>query len=227
MSEEINETLDNNESMEMSEVESTIEVSHTYTNMNSAEFEKALTDFFTKNKKTKLHLVPRIVNNFKGNESEVMAHLHNKYVLGITSSGKSKKKGVKKISAGAGNGHDAGHDGGHGAPEAIEAGEAKPKSKKKMVIIIIILVVVLGGGGAAAFMFKDKLFGGGHGAEHGAAAGGHGEAKAEGAHDAHGAAEQPKEETAAVADSAAAPATDSAKTEAAAPAEHAAGGEGH
>jgi hypothetical protein len=225
MSEETNETLDNNEEMEITEIETSgvIEThhSHAHVEMSSKEFEEKLTTFFTQHKKTKLNLIPRIVRELKGNEGEVLEHLHNKYVLGLSPSKTKKKGGKKKIAAG---GHGAA---GHGETHGTEALDAppKPKSKKKL-IIIIILVVVLGGGGAAAYLFKDKLFGG-HGAEHGAPAG-HGEAKAEGGHEGHDAAAAPQEETATpVTDSAAAAGTtDSAKTETPA-AEHAAGSEGH
>lgn len=223
MSEETNETLGNDEEMDITEIETSDshvahETKRTYESMSSIEFEARLTDFFSKHQKSKLRLVPKIVKSFEGNEEAVLEHLHNRYVLGVPSSkDDGKKKGGKKKLA-AGTGHGSGDHADSHAKE-IEGGEAKPKSKKKM-IIIIILVIVLGGGGAAAFMFKDKLFGG-HGADHGAAAG----------HDTKAVipAEKPKEEPAApaVADSAATKATDTtaaaATTPAAAGAEHGAG----
>lgn len=200
MSEETNESLGHDEPMDITEIESShIESAHeshrTYGSMSSTEFEARLTEFFKQHQKSKLRLVPRIVKQFAGNEEQVLDHLHKRYVLGMPSTkGGGKKKGKKKIAAGGGHG---GHD--HPGPDAInelESAEVKPKSKKKL-IIIIILAVVLVGGAVTVFLLKDKLFGG-HGAEHGAAAG-HEDAKAE-----HGAAEKPKEEAApAIADSAA------------------------
>lgn len=215
MSDETNDTLNNEESMEINEIESSIEneviETKTYSSMSSSEFEAKLTEFFTKHQKSKLRFVKRIVTEFAGHEQEVLEHLHNRFVLGEPSAKELRKKGGKKKGAAkaVASGHDA-----HGAeaPKELETGEAKPKSKKKMVIIIIILVVLLGGA-AAAFLFKDKLFGGGHGTEHGAAAG-H-DAKAEG-HDTH-ATEPAKDSTATTAaDSTATPATsDSTATPAA------------
>lgn len=209
MSDDTNDTLNNEESMEINEIENSIEneviETRTYGSMSSSEFEAKLIEFFTKHQKSKLRFVKRIVTEFAGNEQEVLEHLHNRFVLGEPSAKELRKKGGKKkgaVKAVAG-GHDA-----HGAeaPKELEAGEAKPKSKKKMIIIIIIAVVVVGGG-VAAFLFKDKLFGGGHGAEHGVEAG-H-DAKAAG-HDAH--ATEPAKDSAATTatDSAAMHATDTA-----------------
>lgn len=231
MSEETNETLGHDEAMDITEVEATHshaehQTKRTYGSMSRSEFEAKLTEFFTKHQKSKLRFVPRIVNQFGDNAEEVLEHLHNRYVLGMPSSkgGGKKKGGKKKLAAGTGHGSGHGHDA-HSDSHSheIEGGEVKPKSKKKMIIIIVILVVVLGGGGAAAFMFKDKLFGGGHGAEHGTehnAAAGHDEKAA------HGAAEKAKEEPAK-------PAVDSASTggadttAAAVPAQPAAAGAEH
>ncbi len=209
MSEETNETLSNDEAMDISETgtsdssETTPEeIAKTHVAMSGSEFEAKLTDFFNKHQKSKLRLVPRIVKEFQGNEDTVLEHLHNKYILGVSPE-KGNKKTVQKKVASGGQGHGDSH-------KKESETETKPKSKKKLVIIIVILVVVLGGGGAAAFLFKDKLFGGGHGA----AAGEHGETKAA-EHGEHGAAEKPKEEAVtppATTESTAA-ATDSAKRE--------------
>jgi hypothetical protein len=206
MSDDTNDTLNNEESMEINEIESSIEneviQTKKYSSMSSSEFEAKLIEFFTKHQKSKLRFVKRIVTEFAGNEQEVLEHLHNRFVLGEPSSKELRKKGGKKKGGAkaVASGHDA-----HGAeaPKELEAGEAKPKSKKKMIIIIIIAVVVVGGG-AAVFLLKDKLFGGGHGhgAEHGVEAG----------HDAH--ATEPAKDTAATTaiDTTAAHATDSAAT---------------
>lgn len=210
MSDETNDTLNNDESMEINEIESSIEnevvETKTYGSMSSSEFEAKLTAFFTKHQKSKLRFVKRIVTEFAGNEQEVLEHLHNRFVLGEPSAKQLRKLGIKK--KGATKAIDGAHS--EKAPKnakEAQAGEAKPKSKKKL-IIIIILVVVLAGGGAAAFLFKDKLFGGGHGTEHGAE--GH-DAKAE---TPKADTEKPKEETKApaVTDSTATTATDSAAT---------------
>jgi len=166
MSEEINE-IEENDSVEMSHSHSEMdhshsEMEHTHSEMTAAEFEAKLTEFFTKHKEKKLKFVPQIVEHFKGHETEVLEHLHNKYVLGLVTV-KSKKKGAKKI-----GGHDdhakkieSGHDGHGGKHDSNE--QTKPKSKKKLVIIIII--AVLAGLGVTAFMMKDKLFGKGKGHE--------------------------------------------------------------
>lgn len=216
MSDDTNDTLNNEESMEINEIENSIEneviETRTYSSMSSSEFEAKLIEFFTKHQKSKLRFVKRIVTEFAGNEQEVLEHLHNRFVLGEPSAKELRKKGGKK--KGAAKAIAGGHDA-HGAeaPKELEAGEAKPKSKKKMIIIIIIAVVVIGGG-VAAFLFKDKLFGGGHGhgTEHGTDAG-H-DAKAAG-HDAH-ATEPAKDSSATTAtDSAAIHATDSSATHAA------------
>lgn len=195
MSEETNETLGNeNEEVfditdlgasETTETSNEQESKRSYGSMNSAQFEKELTDFFNKYQKSKLRFVARIVNEFQGHEAEVLEHLHNKYVLKITPE-KKKKSGKKKSSGAAANTITDGH-GGHGETktEAIESGE-KPKKSKKWLIITIIAIIVLGGGGTAVWMFKDKLFGGGHGTEHGAE---HGAADGHGATEGHGAAE--------------------------------------
>ena len=210
MSDETNDTLNNEEPMEINEIESSIEneivEKKTYGSMSSSEFEAKLIAFFTKHQKAKLRFVKRIVTEFAGNEQEILEHLHNRFVLGEPSAKELRKLGIKK------KGPAKAVAGGHGkeATKEIEAGEAKPKSKKKLIIIIILVVVLLGGG-AAAFLLKDKLFGGGHGTEH--AAEGH-DAKKE---TTEGTAEKPKEEITAPAatDSTAAPVTDSAATTAA------------
>lgn len=195
MSEETNETLGNEEPFDITDLgeSESHETSHqqeekrSYGSMSSVQFEKELTDFFKKHQKSKLRFVARIVNEFQGHETEVLEHLHNKYVLKI--SPEKKKKSVKdKAEANAITDGHSGH--GETQTKATETGE-KPKKSKKWLIITIITIVVLGGGGAAAWMFKDKLFGGGHGTEHGAE---HGAAGGHGATEGHGAAEAPSQD---------------------------------
>ncbi len=147
--------------------EKTNELQSNGATMDSTEFEAKLTELFTQHKESKLKLVPRILEEFKGNEKAVLEHLHNKYVLGIVSE-KPKKKHHKV-------------EEGHSGTEAVA--ETKPKKSKKKLIIIIAAIVVLGGLGAVGFMMKDKLFGK------------HDAAKTEGAATENApAAEQPKQE---------------------------------
>lgn len=114
--------------------------------IDSAEFEAKLTDFFTQHKESKLKLVPRIVEEFKGSESTVLEHLHNKYVLGIVTEKPKKKAATATPLSSEGEQHVA------------TAAETKPKSKKKLMLIIVTAVVVIGLG-VTGFMMKDKFFG--------------------------------------------------------------------
>ena len=174
--------------------------------MESSEFEAKLNEFFTQHKESKMKLVPRIVEEFKGKESIVLEHLHNKYVLKIVAE-KPKKSAHKAEAAHSETSHPA-------APSA----EAKPNpiaiGSKKKLIIIIAVVVVVAGLGVLGFLMKDKFLG--KHEEPAKTEAGAGETKAE--------AEQPKQETAPAAEtkkdsaSPAAPdtakaASDSAKTE--------------
>ncbi len=158
MSEDTNEfqsddaLMENSEFEVSEEIEVTIEMQRTHTPIESSEFEAKLTEFFTKHKPTKLRFVSRIAFEFKGQESFVMEHLHNKYVLGIAAEKPVKHTAPKST------------DHGHGEkPKNIEASDSvKPKSSKKLVIIVIV-VVVLGGLGVTGFLMKDKLMAmGGH-----------------------------------------------------------------
>ena len=165
-------TMDNSENENSGMIEETNENQHTHVKMSSEEFEAKLTDFFTKHKSSKLKLVSRIVFEFKGQEAFVLEHLNRKYVLGLAPE-KVQKKVAHKA---AGHGHDA-HD---EHPKNIESHTAeKPKSKKKLIMFIIIGVVVAGLG-VTGFMMKDKLMAmagmGGHATEHGAEAGAAGHA---------------------------------------------------
>ncbi len=51
-----------------------------FTYNENISFEENLTTFFKKYRKSKLKLVPKIVEQFKGKEKEVFNHLHYKYV---------------------------------------------------------------------------------------------------------------------------------------------------
>ncbi len=152
MSKKKNELPEDDAAMDASEfeiiesIEVTIEKVDPYGTMESAEFEAKLIEFFTKFKKSKLRLVPRIVETFKGYEGIVLEHLQNKYVLGLTS-----QKSIKKTIANTGEHGDQ--------PKNIKSSkEVKPKSKKTLVIVIII-VVILAGLGVAGFLMKDKIMG--------------------------------------------------------------------
>lgn len=178
MSEDTNDMISDDATMDNSEIENsgmiedTNEQQHTHVIMSSEEFEAKLTDFFTKHKPSKLKLVSRIAFEFKGQEAFVLEHLNRKYVLGLAPE-KVQKKVAHKA---AGHGHDA-HD---EHPKNIEShSEEKPKSKKKLIMFIIIGVVVAGLG-VTGFMMKDKLMAmtgmGGHATEHGTEAGAAGHA---------------------------------------------------
>ena len=108
-------------------------------------FEEALREFFTKNDKSKLKIVPKLVKNFQGNEEAVFNHLNRRYKLT-----KVEKHHTASVDS-------------HGNESDVEdmSTEIKPKKSKKKVImlsVIILLVAVLGGAG---YMFKDTLMGGG------------------------------------------------------------------
>lgn len=113
--------------------------------MDSAEFEAKLTEFFSQHKESKLKLVPRIVEEFKGKEAQVLQHLHNKYVLGLVT-----EKPVKAPKAKA--------EGKSADTAKAPASGDKPKSKKKLIIIIVVAVVVVALG-VVGFLFKDKILG--------------------------------------------------------------------
>jgi hypothetical protein len=53
----------------------------------SNDFKRELTDFFKQYKKSKLRLVDRIADEFKGSESVVMNHLYRKYAPGVSYNG--------------------------------------------------------------------------------------------------------------------------------------------
>lgn len=178
MSEDTNDMISDDATMDNSEIENSGRIEetngkqHTHVKMSSEEFEAKLTDFFTKHKSSKLKLVSRIAFEFKGQEAFVLEHLNRKYVLGLAPE-KVQKKVAHKA---AGHGHDT-HD---EHPKNIEShSEEKPKSKKKLIMFIIIGVVVAGLG-VTGFMMKDKLMAmtgmGGHATEHGAEAGAAGHA---------------------------------------------------
>lgn len=175
MSEDTNDMISDDATMDNSEIENSGMVEetngkqHTHVIMSSEEFEAKLTDFFTKHKSSKLKLVSRIAFEFKGQEAFVLEHLNRKYVLGLAPE-KAQKKVAHKA---AGHGHDE-------HPKNIESHtDEKPKSKKKLFMFIIIGVIVAGLG-VTGFMMKDKLMAmtgmGGHATEHGAEAGAAGHA---------------------------------------------------
>ncbi len=154
MSEDRNDIRGGNASMDNSEFETSgmievkIEMQSTQIKMSSSEFETRLTEFFTKHKKSKLHLVSRIVFEFKGYEDIVLEHLNNKYVYNI-----APEKPKKKIENIAPEEHGAHH-------KTVESPKVeKPKSKSKLIIIIVIIVVVLAGLGVAGFLMKDQIMG--------------------------------------------------------------------
>lgn len=127
--------------------EETNEMQGNDTAMDSAEFEARLTEFFTMHKESKMKFVPRIVEEFKGHESIVLEHLHNKYVLGIVAEKPGKKHRAKP----------EGHAPEASGNEAFQE-EAKPKSRKKLIIISVAAVVLIALG-VTGFLMKDKLFG--------------------------------------------------------------------
>lgn len=150
MSKDVNDFQSDDAAMDASEfeisetIEVTIETRNQYVTMDSAEFEAKLVEFFNRYKKSKLRLVPRIVEVFKGYEGIVLEHLQNKYVLGVVA-----QKPLKKAAISSGE---------HGnQPKNIKSSkEEKPKSKKTLVVVIII-VVILAGLGVTGFLMKDKI----------------------------------------------------------------------
>ncbi len=127
--------------------EETNELQSNPESISSEEFEARLTEFFNHHKESKLKLVSRIAQEFKGQENIVLEHLHNKYVLKIVSE-KPKKKHLDKA------------EGQAEEPSVSHENKevAKPKSKKKLILIIIVSILVVGLGVGGYFM-KDKILG--------------------------------------------------------------------